>query len=77
MQTQHEQAPGRIEMMPMQTDRLLRLPEVLSLVPVASSTWRRWVAEGTAPAKVKRGRSTFWRMSEVQDFINGSWQKSQ
>ncbi|WP_430735137.1 helix-turn-helix transcriptional regulator [Halodesulfovibrio aestuarii] len=80
MQTQHEQTPGRIEvhhMQPVIQDRLLKLPEVLELVPVASSTWRRWVAEGEAPAKVKRGRSTFWRLSEVQDFINGSWQKSQ
>lgn len=79
MQTQHEQTPGRIEVMPIQPqpDRLLRLPEVLALIPVASSTWRRWVAEGEAPAKVKKGRSTFWRLSEVQDFINGSWQKSQ
>lgn len=76
MHTQHEQTSRRIEVIPMQPDRLLRLPEVLELIPVASSTWRKWVAEGTAPAKVKRGRSTFWRMSEVQEFINGSWQKN-
>lgn len=55
------------------SDKLLRLGDVLELVPVASSTWRKWVADGIAPAKEKRGGSTFWKASEVQAFINGEW----
>ncbi|GEB79254.1 hypothetical protein DDE01_06690 [Desulfovibrio desulfuricans] len=58
-------------------DRLLRLNAVLELVPVASSTWREWSRSGKAPAKVKRGRSTFWRESEVLAFISGAWNPSE
>lgn len=60
-------------MMIVEEEKLIKLPTVLTLVPVASSTWRKWSAEGKAPAKVKRGRCTFWRLSEVKAFTNGSW----
>lgn len=53
--------------------KLIKLPAVLELVPVASSTWRKWSKEGKAPAKVKRGRCTFWRLSEVLAFTDGIW----
>lgn len=58
-------------------DRLLRLTEVLQIVPVASSTWRKWSTDGTAPAKVKRGGSTFWRESDVLAFVNDEWPPAQ
>lgn len=57
-------------------ERLLKLPDVLQLVPVASSTWRKWSSEGLAPAKVKRGCCTFWRESEIHAFIAGDWNPS-
>lgn len=47
-------------------DRLLGLRQVLGHVPVARSTWFRWVAAGIAPSPVKIGRRTFWRASEIQ-----------
>jgi prophage regulatory protein len=47
-------------------NRLIRLREVLKLVPVAASTWWQWVATGKAPAPVRLGnRCTCWRYSEI------------
>lgn len=54
-----------------QRNRLMRLVEVLKLVPVGKSTWWAWVANGTAPKPVKLGRCTFWRYSDVISFIEG------
>lgn len=47
-------------------NRLIRLKEVLQLVPVAPSTWWAWVATSKAPAPVRLGnRCTCWRYSDV------------
>ncbi|MFI3270903.1 MAG: helix-turn-helix domain-containing protein [Pseudomonadota bacterium] len=53
----------------MTEDKLLRLDDVVQIVKVGKSTWRRWVQNGTAPQKVKHGRSTFWRASDIQNFV--------
>lgn len=51
-------------------DSLLRLPEVLAMVPVGRSTWWRWVAEGIAPRGIKLGpRTTVWRTSDIRQLI--------
>ena len=50
-------------------EKLLRLKDVLPIVNVASSTWRRWVKEGSAPQPIKRGRCTFWRSSEIIEYV--------
>lgn len=50
-------------------DRLMRLREVLEIVPVGKSTWWSWVAQEKAPASIKLGRCTFWRFSEIIAFI--------
>jgi prophage regulatory protein len=55
-------------------DKLLKLPDVLARVPVSDATWRKWVRQGNAPAKIKLGRSVFWLERDVQAFINGTWQ---
>ena len=52
-------------------DRLLRLPQVLELIPIAKSTWWSWVASGKAPDPVRLGRCTCWRYSDVMTFIEG------
>lgn len=49
---------------------LLRLPQVLAVIPVSKSTWWHWVAEGRAPAGVKLGRCTAWRAESIRDFLN-------
>jgi predicted DNA-binding transcriptional regulator AlpA len=53
-----------------QSHRLIRLPEVLQLVPIAKSTWWLWVSQEKAPAPIKLGpRVTCWRLSAVLEFI--------
>jgi predicted DNA-binding transcriptional regulator AlpA len=49
---------------------LLRLPQVLALVPVCSSTWWAGVRSGRFPKPVKLGpRVTCWRASDVLSLI--------
>lgn len=53
-------------------NRLIRLKEVLKIVPVAASTWWSWVACSKAPAPVRLGtRCTCWRYSDVIALSNG------
>jgi prophage regulatory protein len=50
----------------MQTDSLLRIAQVLEIVPVAESTWWHWVRTGNAPQPVRLGqRTTRWRRSDI------------
>ena len=49
---------------------LLRLPQVLQLIPVSKSTWWAWVAAKKAPAPVRLGeRCTAWKAVDIQTFI--------
>ena len=50
-------------------DPLLPLPEVLSLISVAESTWWAGVASGRFPPPVKCGRRSFWPESVIAEFI--------
>lgn len=53
-------------------NRLIRLKEVLRLVPVAPSTWWHWVRSGKAPAPVRLGtRCTCWRYADVAALAQG------
>jgi len=53
-------------------DRLLRLKQVLELIPVAPSTWWLGVKEGRFPQPVKLGpRTTAWRESEIRKLLEG------
>ncbi len=53
------------------TDRLLRLPQVLELIPVSKSTWWAGVRDGRFPKPVKLGpRTTCWRERDVLELIN-------
>jgi prophage regulatory protein len=46
--------------------RLLRLPEVLGLVPIRRSTLYRWVQEGKFPPPVRLGeRAIAWKEVDV------------
>lgn len=56
----------------MKEDRLLRLKEVLKLVPVGRSSWWAGVKSGKYPQPVKLGPSTTcWRLSDVQQLMQG------
>ena len=49
---------------------LLRLPQVLQLVPVSKSTWWLWVRQKKAPAALKLSeRTTCWRHSDILAFL--------
>jgi len=51
-------------------DRLLRLPQVLEIVPVSKSTWWLRVKEGRYPKPVKLSRRcTAWKMSDVMALL--------
>jgi predicted DNA-binding transcriptional regulator AlpA len=49
---------------------LLRLPQVLARTGYSRSGWYKAVAEGRAPAPVKRGRSSLWRSDLIADLID-------
>lgn len=48
----------------------LRIPQILSLVPVGRSTWWRWCAEGKAPKPIKLGaKTTVWKAEDIAAFL--------
>lgn len=52
------------------SEGFLRLPQVLSLIPVSRSTWWKGVSEGRFPKPVKLSeRVTVWRASDVREYI--------
>ncbi|KAF1722655.1 helix-turn-helix transcriptional regulator [Pseudoxanthomonas wuyuanensis] len=51
-------------------ERLLRLPQVLQIIPVSRSEWYRRLAAGDAPAAVELGpRARAWRLSDINDYL--------
>lgn len=51
-------------------DRLLRLREVLLLIPVGKSTWWAGVKSGRYPKPIKLGPGiTVWRSADVRNLI--------
>lgn len=53
---------------------LIRIGEVLKMIPVAESTWWAGVKAGRYPQPVKLGsRTTCWKMSDIRNLIeNGA-----
>lgn len=52
------------------TERYLRLPQVLSIVPVCRATWYAGIKEGRYPAPVKLGpRAVAWQLSDIEKLI--------
>jgi prophage regulatory protein len=48
----------------------LRLPKILTLIPVGKSTWWEGVKSGRFPKPVKLGpRTTAWRAEDIQHLI--------
>jgi prophage regulatory protein len=47
-------------------DRLVRLNEVLTLLPISSASWWNGVRAGKYPRGIKLGpKTTCWRLSEI------------
>ncbi|WP_341313608.1 AlpA family phage regulatory protein [Paraburkholderia sp. IMGN_8] len=58
---------------PMQTqlDHLLRLPAVLTIVPVSRATWYAGVKSGRYPKPISLGpRCVAWRASDIQQLVS-------
>ena len=48
----------------------LRLPQVLALVPISKSSWRKGCRSGLYPKPVKLGpRTTAWRVEDIAALI--------
>ena len=48
----------------------LRLPQVLTIIPVSRSTWWAGIREGRYPSPAKPGpRATAWRAEDVRELI--------
>lgn len=49
---------------------LLRLPQVLSMIPISRSAWWEGCRTGRYPKPVKLGpRTTAWRVEDIADFV--------
>lgn len=52
---------------------LLRLPQVLELIPVSRSAWWAGVRAGRYPQPVKLGpATTCWRAADILAFVDGA-----
>lgn len=50
---------------------LLRLPQVLKLIPISRSAWWKGVREGRFPRPIKLGpRTTCWRAADLFALLN-------
>ena len=47
----------------------VRLPTILSVIPVSKSTWWAGVKAGKYPRSVKHGGSTFWKAEDINNLI--------
>ncbi|VXC97881.1 Prophage CP4-57 regulatory protein (AlpA) [Enterobacterales bacterium 8AC] len=53
-----------------QPEKLLRINEVLNIVPMGKSTFYAWVQAGKAPSPVRFGsRCSMWRHADIMKFI--------
>ncbi len=55
---------------PADTDRLIRLREVLEFIPISKSTWWEGVRTGRYPKPIKLGsRLTCWRLADILEIV--------
>ena len=51
--------------------KLLRLPQVLDLIPIGKSSWWAGVSKGIYPEPVRlASRTTAWKAQDIYDFID-------
>jgi prophage regulatory protein len=48
---------------------LMRIPQILEVMPVSKSKFWLMVQKGEFPKPIKIGRSSFWTIDQVQTFI--------
>ncbi|MBT8565243.1 AlpA family phage regulatory protein [Polynucleobacter paneuropaeus] len=55
---------------------LMRIPQILKVMPVSKSKFWLMVQKGEFPKPIKIGRSSFWTIEQVQSFIKDRTSKS-
>lgn len=55
---------------------LMRIPQILKLMPVSKSKFWLMVQQGEFPKPIKIGRSSFWTVEQVQAFIKEKVEQS-
>ena len=53
-----------------QAPELLKMPDVIHMTSHSKTTIYDLIRKGEFPAPVKRGRASFWRRTEVQEWVN-------
>jgi prophage regulatory protein len=53
----------------MKDDKLLKIDDVLQIIPIAKSTLWQKVKEGQLPQPVHIRKSAFWKHSDLMEFI--------
>ncbi len=48
---------------------LMRIPQILKVMPVSKSKFWLMVQKGEFPKPTKIGRSSFWTIDQVQDYL--------
>ncbi|QIQ20999.1 helix-turn-helix transcriptional regulator [Zophobihabitans entericus] len=49
---------------------LIRLPDVLHLIPISKATWYSWIKQGIAPKPIcLSARCVAWKLTDIQNFI--------
>lgn len=48
---------------------LMRIPQILEVMPVSKSKFWLMVQKGEFPKPIKIGRSSFWTIEQVQAFL--------
>jgi predicted DNA-binding transcriptional regulator AlpA len=55
---------------------LLRLAQVLTVIPISRSSWLQGVTDGKYPRPIKLGRISLWRAEDIHQFIAALDQES-
>lgn len=59
-------------MFDMENESLLRLPQVLKIVPISKSAWWQGCKDGRYPQPIKLGpRTTVWRSADIAALVRG------
>lgn len=62
-QTHREQLPTLSEL------ALIRLPQVLEVLPVCRSTFYNGIKQGNYPKPIRIGRTSAWRASDIRSLL--------
>ena len=62
---------------PLPENGFLRLPQVLSLIPISKASWYNGIAAGRYPAPIKLGpRTSAWKVTDIHALIEQLGQQS-